>query len=663
MQGLNGFCMSYQENDTIGGGRYRIISRIGGGAMGEVYKAEQVTMHRTVAIKTMHVEVATNNDLVERFRREAIAAGQLQHSNICAVSDFDRADDGNFFIVMEMLEGESLQERLLRVKRMSPSQALNIIKQLLNALQCAHEHGIVHRDVKPENIYLVKRDNTDDFVKLIDFGIAHSSNNKMPTLTHAGELFGTPQYLSPEQAKGEDIDNRADLYACGIILYEMLVGRPPFQSGNFVELLNMQVFSPPPHLPDDIPQHEAIDEIIQNLLQKDPDMRYGSAAGVIEDIDNVMFMLNAASPDKAEALASVVLTIPQLKTMAAEADPSNVRSKRITLWLAASIVVLLVILIIVVIKLNTPEYYIDEKTDTMIYVNDKSLVPSKPEPFNYDEAGFKVSFDAVLSKNQNLVSAVENYPSNMESVAASLNAVKDLYKAHPNFMRLQLLLLNSGSDKSKDYDEIFERLSELLNAVPDAGRNESVRNIIFELVNSKSHYKRIMDLLSSNPNKEAATGIAWMIIRSPYDRYELRLSRLIECYDKYDHSKVPDWLDRSVDIFRLEKSNCSERFQMLIQMEAEKNPEFTENVLKAFYENRPKKGNRDYNDCLRSWLEQIVAPADVDSAKEPDNTSDSPKNDSTGESEPSPDESAKSSGKSKDSKVFNGGKFRKMIFG
>ena len=624
--------------------------------MGEVYKAEQIAMHRTVAIKIMHVEVATNNELVERFKREAIAAGQLQHSNICAVSDFDRAEDGNFFIVMEMLEGESLLDRLYRVHRMEPLQALNIIKQLLNALQCAHEHDIIHRDVKPENIYLVKRDNSEDFVKLIDFGIAHSSNKAMPTLTQTGELFGTPQYLSPEQARGDEIDNRSDLYSCGIILYEMLTGEPPFRSNNFIELLNMQVFTPAPHLPKDITQHQVLDLIVQKLLQKDREDRYPTASAVIEDIDNVLFMLNAASPDKAEALASLVLTSPKLMTLTV--DPVSERSRVLTMRLAAGIIVLLIVLIVVLIHVNTPKSYIDEKTETKVYTSSEPIVPTKPQPFNYEEAGFKVSYDPVLSKNQNLVSAVENFPEHIESVMVSLNAVKDLYKDHPNYMRLRLMALNKSEETEESSAEILQILKNLLAVVPDAGRNESVRSVIFDLVNSKAHYKEIQDLLSNNPHKDKAAGIAWMIINSPFDRYELRTSRLIETYDALDHDRVPEWLHKSVDIWRIEKNNCEERFQLLIKLESEKDPDFKEYVLRPLFEKKPKKN--DVNACIRTWIEQIMYVPGPDSADD-NKPSGSPKSDDESEKSAPVAKDQKSSGSSKSSGKKNNDDFGKAF--
>ena len=616
--------MSYEENETIGGGRYRIISRIGGGAMGEVFKAEHIAMHKTVAIKLMHADISTNTDLVERFRREAIATGQLQHSNICAVSDFDQTEDGKFFIVMEMLEGESLQDRLLSVKTMQPPQALGIIRQLLNALQCAHENGIVHRDVKPENIYLVKRDNTEDFVKLIDFGIAHRENpvTATSTLTRAGEIYGTPQYLSPEQAKGENVDNRADLYACGIILFEMLMGHPPFEAPNYIELLNKQVFTPAPHLDESIPQSQMLDDIIQKLLAKDPNDRYTSATDVIADIDNVQFILDATSPDKAEAMASIAHLNPAIASASYAAITDNSeqfeRSSRLTVILIGGIVVVLTILVIIVLATRVPDTYLDTSTDTVIYKEKKQLGKISPQPFNYQETGFTVSYDSILSNDRNMISAVENFPEKLDSVTTSMNAVEEKFQDHPNFLRLKLLMLNEPKEQNRDYEAIFTTLEKLLEIVPDAGRNGAVRGIIFELLNSKTHHDHIMQVLTSHTKSESATGIAWMIIESPYDRYEIRLNRLIECYDKLDHKDVPEWLDKAVNIWRLDKNDCSARFQLMIQLEAEKSDDFFEYVIKPFHASKTKRCGRDAdcNECMRSWLEQIVNPRDIDKTLE-----------------------------------------------
>ena len=217
--------MSYKPGDVLKD-RYVIQEVLGQGSMGEVYRAEHVTIHRQFAIKLMHVHIAEKADALIRFKREANAAAQLEHPHICQVTDFDSNENGDFYLVMEYLKGETLRNRLEREGTIEIHSVFRIMHDLLCALECAHENGIVHRDVKPENISLINRDERDDYVKLIDFGIAHADkpNDNTGTLTQAGQVYGTPQYLSPEQVMGDPVDLRADLYSCGCTLYEMIEG-------------------------------------------------------------------------------------------------------------------------------------------------------------------------------------------------------------------------------------------------------------------------------------------------------------------------------------------------------------------------------------------------------------------------------------------------------
>ncbi len=282
--------MSYNPGDVLKE-RYIIREVLGKGSMGEVYRAEHVTIHRQFAIKLMHVHIAEKADSLARFRREANAAAQLDHPHICQVTDFDSTENGDFYLVMEFLNGETLRDRLERLGKIEIDSVFRIMLDLLSALQCAHESGIVHRDVKPENIALIKRDERDDYVKLIDFGIAHAdiTNDNEGTLTQAGQVYGTPQYLSPEQVMGDQVDLRADLYSCGCLLYEMIEGTPPFDGDNYILLLNKHLVLDPPHLTSELSCAQELDEVIQRLLMKHPEDRYGSARevrAVLTDIAN-----------------------------------------------------------------------------------------------------------------------------------------------------------------------------------------------------------------------------------------------------------------------------------------------------------------------------------------------------------------------------------------
>jgi serine/threonine protein kinase len=218
-------------------GRYRIIRKLGAGGMGAVYEAVQEAISRKVALKVLLPAYAENPEAVARFHREAQAAASLGHPNIVSVTDFG-ADNGVVFLVMELLVGESLASAIERGPSLAPGRAAWIASQVLSALSVAHQAGIVHRDMKPDNVFLTEVSGMNDVVKLLDFGIARfTEQSKDSKLTHTGAVLGTPMYMSPEQARGRAVDHRTDLYSVGAILYEMLTGRLPFAAENVHALL------------------------------------------------------------------------------------------------------------------------------------------------------------------------------------------------------------------------------------------------------------------------------------------------------------------------------------------------------------------------------------------------------------------------------------------
>jgi serine/threonine-protein kinase len=267
---------------TVLGDRYRILARLGTGGMGAVYRAEHLTLKRDVAVKVLLPEMGNKEEFVRRFQREAESASRLAHINIISVTDFGRTPDGLLFLVMEYLDGEALSA-LIRRGPIPLPRAVVIFGQILDGLGHAHAAGIVHRDLKPDNIMLVERAGRSDVVKLLDFGIAKVTDPEghREALTQAGVIFGTPEYLSPEQALGEPVDARADLYAAGVILYEMLTGRRPFESDDKVKIISM-------HLSHAVPGIETLDlgfalpgpvtELIMQSLEKPREHRFSSAA-------------------------------------------------------------------------------------------------------------------------------------------------------------------------------------------------------------------------------------------------------------------------------------------------------------------------------------------------------------------------------------------------
>lgn len=282
--------LALRIRDRIGhvvAGRYRIVELLGEGGMGAVYRGEHVTLQKRVAVKFLHPEMSRASDIVSRFQREAQAAAILDHPNVVAAHDFGRDDDGSFFLVMDFVDGATLGTVLEKEHRLAPARALHIARHVGAALARAHEMGIVHRDLKPDNIVLVVRESDVEFAKVIDFGIAKVNQRmaKGQSLTQVGMVFGTPEYMAPEQALGAEVDNRADLYALAVVIYECVAGRRPFDAEDVVSLLGMQMSSPVPKLhelaPDlDVPTE--LDDFFAKALAKKPSDRFATANDLIE---------------------------------------------------------------------------------------------------------------------------------------------------------------------------------------------------------------------------------------------------------------------------------------------------------------------------------------------------------------------------------------------
>jgi eukaryotic-like serine/threonine-protein kinase len=233
----------------IENGEYRVLERIGVGGMGSVYKAEQPSMNRLVAIKVLHPRFATRDDLVSRFRREARAMSQLSHPNTARVYKFGQLADGSAYFVMDYMEGTNLAHVVRADGPMEPDRALNIMIQVCAALEEAHRAGIIHRDLKPENIFLTQQGGTADFPKVLDFGLAKVSEKQMGRgsmmLTQQGMIFGTPEFMSPEQSQGDTLDRRSDIYSLGLIAYELLTGKLPFDAEKPLDIMRAHVQEEP----------------------------------------------------------------------------------------------------------------------------------------------------------------------------------------------------------------------------------------------------------------------------------------------------------------------------------------------------------------------------------------------------------------------------------
>jgi eukaryotic-like serine/threonine-protein kinase len=359
---------------TLVDGRYRLVRRLGSGGMADVWLAEDTELSRNVAIKVLHERFAQDAQFVERFRREAANAAGLQHPNVVGV--FDRGEfDGSYYIAMEYVEGSSLKELIDR--GLSVPQAIEIARQILAAVRFAHEHGIVHRDIKPHNVIV----DPAGRVRVLDFGIARAGASE---ITQTGSVMGTAQYLSPEQAQGLEVTPASDLYSVGVVLYEMLTSRVPFEGDSAVAVAMKQVSEQPAppsaHNPGVPP---ALDRVVLRALAKDPANRFASA-------EEFSAALDAAEADPTGAVSDTAMfgavAVPADAEAAAAEEERRRRRRR---WIIAG-VLLALLAALAIFALTRP---------------DRVNVPSVLErdvdraELILEEAGFEVAIEEVASDN------------------------------------------------------------------------------------------------------------------------------------------------------------------------------------------------------------------------------------------------------------------------
>ncbi len=331
--------------------QFRIEEQLGKGGMGVVYRATQMGMNRSVVIKVMHQVLSTNKMAVERFRREAQSVGKLNHPNIVQVHMFGEAEDGSLFIAMEYVEGRSLSEDLRVAGAVHEARMLRVADQILSALAEAHGVGIIHRDLKPDNIMLTERQGNSDYAKVLDFGLAKVFGD-VPgdeTITQAGMVTGTPRYMSPEQARGLKLDARTDIYSLGVLLYETLTGKHPFDAESALDFMHKHTSAPVPSPRDRVaglqvmPRTEAL---LMKCLAKNPKDRFQSAREMQREVRTVLRDFPDAARAHPTPEGGRVSTSPTVGTTTAVR-----RSERRRLVTAVSVLAVATLVLIAVVML------------------------------------------------------------------------------------------------------------------------------------------------------------------------------------------------------------------------------------------------------------------------------------------------------------------------
>lgn len=461
-------------------GRYRVDALIGVGGMAAVFRAHHEGLKRDVALKVLHPNLSANSEMSARFEREARSASRLDHPNCVQVTDFGATEDGMMYMVMQLLEGAELTGMLQ--ERLESTRAVELVMQILRGLEHAHGKGVVHRDIKPENVFVTQDHDGEEVLKLVDFGIAKLTDATIDThKTSAGLVFGTPAYMSPEQAMGVEADSRADLYSTGILFYQMLAGRLPIDNEDPVALVRMQVSVDPDPLPSRVPP--VIAGVVARMLEKDRDRRFQTATEVIETLESIELMMidehvsdiEITVPGSSETATGVRVSPPVEAAAVAPPPAASARWK----WAAGAVAAVLIAASIGVISRGGDDDDA-EVTQTRTAVSEAS--ESHGSAAIADKDGHRPP-PAVLAEVDRLLLA--------KKATDAVKLLEPLREQFPDDATLVWRLGKAMALRRKKTEQALELYSEALEADPG-------------LVDNKEFYAELHDLLRTKGARKYA---------------------------------------------------------------------------------------------------------------------------------------------------------------
>lgn len=568
---------------TLLDGRYLLLSLLGEGGMGYVYRANHVLMDKPVAVKLIHAELAHMEDVAKRFEREAKSSSRLTDPHCITVTDFGRTDDGTLYLVMEVLEGDELDVRLAEQGALPVDETLRIISQILKGLAHAHGQGVVHRDLKPENVFLVEHGDEKDFVKILDFGIAKlAAGGGSENLTKSGVVFGTPKYLSPEQALGDKSDHRVDLYAVGIMLFELLTGKPPFDAETAMDTLSMHLTKDPPSLAEYGSFPRGLQEVFNKALAKKPDDRYASA-------EEFQAAIEALDPEGDPP--SGVQQIIDMVSDKVSGKPSSGKKGR------GGRIALIIVLLVVVAAGGLAAFRYRGKMDKIVDEVQKRLNPEQPISQQVGDLGKKTDTVKSMLDRADLQIRTGNPAEAVISVKEVLEISPDLAPAN--------MLLGHGLFLSGDREAAMESYEKAISSQADLADDVRLKENLREALKWKGPRDQAALLIAGYGDDEGVKLLA-DLCNSALTEGEVRRSARSALVETA-HGDAVDWLTSLTADFH-EQTKCKTRREIIGQMEETGNPGFVP-FLKSYRPITTKKKwgkKKTSNACIGDAVLQAI---------------------------------------------------------